>query len=139
MANRRRLMCLRSEIEISNNQVENAILQIVVGRKNWLFSDTSTGCRPARRSILSWKQRRPTARIQKNTSATCLPPCRSISPKIRKPIFLSFLWPCKKGAVTPRLSLNAVLSQPYPYSINLILKAYNTTIYLFEPNSRSLL
>ena len=31
------------EIEISSNQVENAIRPIVVGRKNWLFSDTSEG------------------------------------------------------------------------------------------------
>ena len=31
------------EIEISNNQVENAIRPIVVGRKNWLFCDTQVG------------------------------------------------------------------------------------------------
>ena len=31
------------EIEVSNNQVENAIRPIVVGRKNWLFSDTQAG------------------------------------------------------------------------------------------------
>lgn len=31
------------EIEISNNQVENAIRPLVVGRKNWLFSDTPEG------------------------------------------------------------------------------------------------
>ena len=31
------------EIEISNNQVENAIRPIVVGRKNWLFCDTQGG------------------------------------------------------------------------------------------------
>ena len=31
------------EIEISNNQVKNAIRPIVVGRKNWLFSDTQDG------------------------------------------------------------------------------------------------
>ena len=31
------------EIEISNNQVENAIRPIVVGRKNWLFCDTQAG------------------------------------------------------------------------------------------------
>ena len=31
------------EIEISNNQVENAIRPIVVGRKNWLFCDTQSG------------------------------------------------------------------------------------------------
>ena len=28
------------EVEISNNQVENAIRPFVVGRKGWLFSDT---------------------------------------------------------------------------------------------------
>ena len=33
------------EIEISNNQVENAIRPIVVGRKNWLFCDTQAGAR----------------------------------------------------------------------------------------------
>lgn len=33
------------EIEISNNQVENAIRPIVVGRKNWLFSDTPEGAK----------------------------------------------------------------------------------------------
>ena len=33
------------EIEISNNQVENAIRPIVVGRKNWLFCDTPAGAR----------------------------------------------------------------------------------------------
>ncbi len=33
------------EIEISNNQVENAIRPIVVGRKNWLFADTPDGAR----------------------------------------------------------------------------------------------
>lgn len=33
------------EIEISNNQVENAIRPMVVGRKNWLFSDTSEGAK----------------------------------------------------------------------------------------------
>ena len=31
------------EIENSNNQVENAIRSIVVGRKNWLFCDTQAG------------------------------------------------------------------------------------------------
>lgn len=31
------------EIEISNNQVENAICPFVVGRKGWLFSDTPQG------------------------------------------------------------------------------------------------
>ena len=31
------------EVEISNNQVENAIRPIVVGRKNWLFCDTPAG------------------------------------------------------------------------------------------------
>ena len=31
------------EIEISNNQVENAIRPLVVGRKNWLFSATPEG------------------------------------------------------------------------------------------------
>ena len=31
------------ETEISNNQVENAIRPIVVGRKNWLFCDTQAG------------------------------------------------------------------------------------------------
>ena len=33
------------EIEVSNNQVENAIRPIVVGRKNWLFCDTQAGAR----------------------------------------------------------------------------------------------
>ena len=32
-----------SEIEISNNQVENAIRPFVVGRKEWLFADTLQG------------------------------------------------------------------------------------------------
>ena len=31
------------EVEISNNQVENAIRPFVVGRKGWLFSDTMEG------------------------------------------------------------------------------------------------
>ena len=31
------------EIEISNNQVENAIRPFVVGRKEWLFADTLQG------------------------------------------------------------------------------------------------
>ena len=31
------------EIEISNNQVENAIRPFVVGRKGWLFADTPQG------------------------------------------------------------------------------------------------
>ena len=31
------------EIEISNNQVENAIRPVVNGRKNWLFADTPEG------------------------------------------------------------------------------------------------
>ena len=31
------------EIEISNNQVENAIRPFVIGRKGWLFADTSHG------------------------------------------------------------------------------------------------
>lgn len=33
------------EIEISNNQVENAIRPVVVGRKNWLFCDTQDGAK----------------------------------------------------------------------------------------------
>ncbi len=33
----------KGEIEISNNQVENAIRPFVVGRKGWLFSDTPDG------------------------------------------------------------------------------------------------
>ena len=33
------------DIEISNNQVENAIRPFVIGRKGWLFSDTTQGAR----------------------------------------------------------------------------------------------
>lgn len=33
------------EVEISNNQVENAIRPFVVGRKGWLFSDTTDGAK----------------------------------------------------------------------------------------------
>ena len=33
------------EVEISNNQVENAIRPFVVGRKGWLFSDTPEGAK----------------------------------------------------------------------------------------------
>lgn len=33
------------EIEISNNQVENAIRPFVVGRKGWLFADTPQGAK----------------------------------------------------------------------------------------------
>ncbi len=44
--NQREYLCVflnHGEIEISNNQVENAIRPIVVGRKNWLFCDTQAG------------------------------------------------------------------------------------------------
>ena len=44
--NQRPYLCAfldHGEIEISNNQVENAIRPIVVGRKNWLFCDTQAG------------------------------------------------------------------------------------------------
>ena len=44
--NQREFLCVffnHGEIEISNNQVENAIWPIVVGRKNWLFCDTQAG------------------------------------------------------------------------------------------------
>ena len=44
--NQREYLCAfldRGEVEISNNQVENAIRPIVVGRKNWLFCDTQAG------------------------------------------------------------------------------------------------
>ena len=44
--NQREYLCAfldHGEIEISNNQVENAIRPIVVGRKNWLFCDTQAG------------------------------------------------------------------------------------------------
>ena len=44
--NQRPYLCAfleHGEIEISNNQVENAIRPLVVGRKNWLFSDTPEG------------------------------------------------------------------------------------------------
>ena len=44
--NQREYLCTfldHGEIEISNNQVENAIRPIVVGRKNWLFCDTQAG------------------------------------------------------------------------------------------------
>ena len=46
--NQRAYLCAfldHGEIEISNNQVENAIRPIVVGRKNWLFCDTQAGAR----------------------------------------------------------------------------------------------
>lgn len=33
------------EMEVSNNQVENVIRNFVVGRKNWLFSDTEAGAK----------------------------------------------------------------------------------------------
>ena len=33
------------EVEISNNFAENAIRPFVVGRKNWLFSDTVKGAK----------------------------------------------------------------------------------------------
>lgn len=44
--NQREYLCTfldHGEIENSNNQVENAIRPIVVGRKNWLFCDTQAG------------------------------------------------------------------------------------------------
>ena len=44
--NQREYLCAfldHGDIEISNNQVENAIRPIVVGRKNWLFCDTQAG------------------------------------------------------------------------------------------------
>ena len=44
--NQREFLCAfldHGEIEISNNQVENAIRPIVIGRKNWLFCDTQAG------------------------------------------------------------------------------------------------
>ena len=44
--NQREFLCTfldHDEIDISNNQVENAIRPIVVGRKNWLFCDTQAG------------------------------------------------------------------------------------------------
>ena len=44
--NQRPYLCAfldHGEIEVSNNQVENAIRPIVVGRKNWLFCDTQAG------------------------------------------------------------------------------------------------
>lgn len=44
--NKREFLCAflgHGEIEISNNQVENGIRPIVVGRKNWLFCDTQAG------------------------------------------------------------------------------------------------
>ena len=44
--NQREYLCAfldHGEIEISNNQVENAIRPIVVGRKNWLFCNTQAG------------------------------------------------------------------------------------------------
>ena len=44
--NQREFLCAfldHGEIEISNNQVENAIRPLVVGRKNWLFADTPEG------------------------------------------------------------------------------------------------
>ena len=44
--NQREYLCAfldHGEIDISNNQVENAIRPMVVGRKNWLFCDTQAG------------------------------------------------------------------------------------------------
>ena len=32
-------------IEISNNAAERAVRQVVIGRKNWMFSDTQDGAR----------------------------------------------------------------------------------------------
>ena len=47
MRKTRRHTCVRflsmGEIEISNNQVENAIRPFVIGRKGWLFADTPQG------------------------------------------------------------------------------------------------
>ena len=44
--NQREFLCAflqHGEVEISNNPAENAIRPFVVGRKNWLFSDTPKG------------------------------------------------------------------------------------------------
>lgn len=44
--NQKEFLCAfldHGEIEISNNQVENAIRPVVNGRKNWLFADTPEG------------------------------------------------------------------------------------------------
>ena len=44
--NQREYLCAflkHGEVEISNNPAENAIRPFVVGRKNWLFSDTPKG------------------------------------------------------------------------------------------------
>ena len=46
--NQRPYLCTfldHGEIGISNNQVENAIRPIVIGRKNWLFCDTLEGAK----------------------------------------------------------------------------------------------
>ncbi|MEG0512531.1 MAG: IS66 family transposase, partial [Clostridia bacterium] len=46
--NQKEVLCAflsHGEMEISNNQVENAIRPFVVGRKGWLFSDTPRGAK----------------------------------------------------------------------------------------------
>ena len=40
------------ELEISNNQVKNAIRPFVVGRKGWLFADTPQGANAS--AIIYW-------------------------------------------------------------------------------------
>jgi hypothetical protein len=38
-----RLTCSDAEIPLDNNRAENALRPFIIGRKNWLFSDTSRG------------------------------------------------------------------------------------------------
>lgn len=43
--------CERGDLQISNVLAENAIRPFAVGRKAWLFADTTTGC-PCQRDLL---------------------------------------------------------------------------------------
>ena len=49
--------CTNGELRISNILAENAIRPFVVGRKAWLFADSSQGQKPVRSAIALWKRR----------------------------------------------------------------------------------
>ena len=93
-------------LDIDNNEGENAIRGLCLGRKNWLFLGSDRGGRARRCISVSWPPANVTATIRGSTTATSSPGCPPCSPQ---PTRRTFLPCCPTAGVRPDLSAAALL------------------------------
>ena len=76
------------EVEISSNQVENAIRPFAVGRKGWLFSDTPEGAEASAVIYSLMESAKAKACGWRTISSTCCPSCQNALRLVRMRILM---------------------------------------------------